>query len=69
MSDFVKKVHHDYRKMLYHTSSIISPSYSSKNNLKNLDPSYKTDLDFWVCMEDKPYLKVDFHKTDIDIWF
>ena len=25
--------------------------YSFQNNHKNLDPSYKTDLDFWDCSE------------------
>ena len=25
-------------------------SFSSKNNPKNLDPSYKMDLDLWDCL-------------------
>ena len=25
--------------------------YSFKNNPKNLDPSYKMDLDLWDCLE------------------
>ena len=34
-----------YVGILYHISLVIRQSFSSKNNLKNVDPSYKTDLD------------------------
>ena len=35
----------------YHIFSVIRKSFiSSKINPKNLDPSYKMDLDFWDCL-------------------
>ena len=36
----------------YCISSIIKRSFSSlQNNPKNLDPSYKMDLDLWDCLD------------------
>ena len=36
---------------IYHISSAIRWSFFSfQNNLKNLDPSYKMDLDLWDCL-------------------
>ena len=37
------------------------------NYPKNLDPSFKTDLDFWIVLEGKIHFIVDFNKTDLDI--
>ena len=35
----------------YCISSVIGQSFFSfQNNLKNLDPSYKMDLDIWDCL-------------------
>ena len=34
---------------MYHISSVIRQFFSFQNNPKNLDPSYKTDLDLWNC--------------------
>ena len=34
----------------YHISSVIRQFFSFQNNSKNLDSSYKTDLDFWDCL-------------------
>ena len=35
------------------------------NNLKNLDPSYKTDLDVWDCLgKVKTCTIAKFHRTD-----
>ena len=30
--------------------SVIRQSFSFQNNPKDLDPSYKMDLDFWDCL-------------------
>ena len=35
--------------MKYHISSVIRQSFSLQNKLKNLDPSYETNLDLWDC--------------------
>ena len=35
---------------LYHISLAIRWSFSFQNNPKNLDPSYKMDLDLWDCL-------------------
>ena len=34
----------------YHISPVIRQSFSFQNNQKNLDPSYKLDLDLWDCL-------------------
>ena len=34
----------------YRNSSIKGWIFSFQNNTKNLDPSYKTDLDVWDCL-------------------
>ena len=34
----------------YRISSVIRPSYFFQNNAKDLDHSYKTDLDLWDCL-------------------
>ena len=35
--------------LCYHISLVIRV-FSFQNNPKNLDPSYKTDLDLWDCL-------------------
>ena len=35
---------------MYHISSVIRQSFSFQNNPKDLDPSYKMDLDLWDCL-------------------
>ena len=35
---------------LYRISLVIRQSFSFQNNPKNLDPSYKMDLDFGDCL-------------------
>ena len=35
--------------------------FSFQNNLKDLDPSYKTDLDLWDYLDPS-------YKTDLDLW-
>ena len=35
---------------IYRISSVIRLSFPVQNNPKNLDLSYKTDLDLWVCL-------------------
>ena len=41
--------------------------FSFQNNPKNLDLSYKTDLDFWDCLEGT-HLIAEFHKNDLGTW-
>ena len=36
--------------VMYHISSVIRQSFSFQNNPKDLDPSYKMDLDLWDCL-------------------
>ena len=36
----------------YRISSIIRQSFSFQNNPKDLDPSYKMDLDLWDCSKE-----------------
>ena len=36
--------------MLYRISSDIRRIFSFQNNPKDLDPSYKMDLDLWDCL-------------------
>ena len=38
-----------------------------QNNTKNLDLSYKTDLEFLDCLEGKTVLEQKFHKSSLDI--
>ena len=39
-----------------------------QNNPKNLDPSYKMDVDFWDCfLKGQNHLIAEFHKTDLVI--
>ena len=33
-----------------HISSVIRHFFPSQNNSKNLDPSFKMDLDLWDCL-------------------
>ena len=33
-----------------------------------VDPSQKTDLDFWDCFRGKPHVKAELHVTDFGIW-
>ena len=39
--------------------------FSSKNNPKNLDLSYKTDLDLWDCLG---RVKLDYGKITLDLF-
>ena len=39
-----------------------------QKKLKNLDPSYKMDLDFSDCFGREAQLMVEFHKTDLGVW-
>ena len=42
--------------------------FPSKNNLKNLDPSYKMDLDLWDCFRRvRTGIIATFHRTDLAI--
>ena len=43
----------------YRISLVIRQSFSFQNNPKNLDPSYKMDLDLWDCLG---RLKLDYIK-------
>ena len=51
----------------YRISSVIRRSFFSfQNNTKDLDPSYKTDLDLWYCLGmGKIGIKARFHRTDL----
>ena len=39
------------RQFSYHIIVVIKRSYSFQNNAKDLDPSYKMDLDVWDCLD------------------
>ena len=41
--------------------------FPSQNNMKNLDPSDKTDLDLWDCLfrKDKTQITAKFYGTDL----
>ena len=43
--------------------------FSFQNNLKNLDPSYKLDLDLWDCLGRVKLIfnTAKFHRTDLVI--
>ena len=41
---------------------------SFQNNPKNLDPSYKMDLDLWIVRKGKTCITVKFHRTDLVIY-
>ena len=52
----------------YRISSLIRQCFSFQNNHKNLDPSYKRDLDLWDCLERvKLVLQQKLHRTDLII--
>ena len=38
------------KSFIYRISSDIRRIFSFQNNPKDLDPSYKTDLDLWDCL-------------------
>ena len=41
----------NFAELTYHISLVIRQSYFSfPNNPKNLDPSFKMDLDLWDCL-------------------
>ena len=40
--------------------------FSFQNNIKNLDPSYMTDLDLWDCLG-RVKLVAKYHRTDLVI--
>ena len=44
------KIHLDFRHIIYCISSVIRQFFSFQNNPRNLDPSYKMDLDLWDCL-------------------
>ena len=53
---------------MYHISPFFVGNISIPNNLKNLDLSYKTDLDFRIVLErEKTNLTTEFRKTDVDM--
>ena len=39
-----------------------------KTNPKNLDPSYKMDLDIWDCFGRETHLVARFRKAGQDVW-
>ena len=44
-------------------------NFPLQNNPKNLDLSYKTDLDFWDCFwKGNTHLLAAFHEAGLDIW-
>ena len=52
-------------RLIPHFSSVIRQSFSFQNT-KDLDPSCKTDLDFWSCLGmGKIGIKARFHKTGL----
>ena len=52
----------------YHISLVISKFFPFQNNAKNLDPSYKMDLDFWDCLgRVKLVITAKLHRTDLVI--
>ena len=52
-------------RSIYCISSIIGWRFSFQNNPKNLDLSYKTDLDLWDCLgRIKQLIIAKFHRTD-----
>ena len=51
VSDFGNKyVFANNSLIAYHISSLIRRCFSFQNNPKNLELSYKTDLDLWDCL-------------------
>ena len=61
-----KKLNVQYQ-MHYRISSFIRRCFSFQNNPKNLDPSYKTDLDLGMVMKGQTGIKAKFHRTDLVI--
>ena len=51
--------------MLLSTSAIRHRIFSFQNNPKNLDPSYKTDLDLWDCLGRLKWIIAQIHRTGI----
>ena len=41
--------------------------FPSKNNSKDLDPSFKMDLDLWDCLGREIGIIAKFHRTDLVI--
>ena len=42
---------HNIPFSIYHISSVVRQEFFFfQNNPKNLDPTYKTDLDIWDCL-------------------
>ena len=59
--------------LLYHycISLVIRDLFFSQYNPKNLDLSYKTDLDLWDCFGRITLVFIviaKFHRADLDIW-
>ena len=53
----------EHLKIMFHASSVIRRgTFTLQNNSKNLDLSYKTDLDFWNCFGREK------QSTDLDFW-
>ena len=52
--------------MVAHFSGYMTEFFPLQNNLKNLDLSYKTDLDPWDCFG-RVKLIAKFHWTDLVI--
>ena len=55
------------KTVLYHISSVIRWSLFFQNNPKNVDPSYKMDLDLRDCSGRVKHIIAKFHKTDLVI--
>ena len=55
------------REIKYRISSVIRRFFPFQNNSKNLDPSYKTDLDLWIVLEEKSLI-AELHSTDLRIY-
>ena len=54
--------------VFYHIFSVIRKSFFIPKNPKNLDPSYKMDIDLWDCLgRVKSHIIAKFYRTDLVI--
>ena len=54
---------------MYRISSLIRQSFFLPNNHKDLDPSYKMDLDLWDCLgRVKLIFQQNLHRTNLIIY-
>ena len=49
----------------YRISLVTNGVFSFQNNPKNIDPSYKTDLDLWDCLGRIKLVLKQFHRADL----